>query len=63
MMNNFQQQETTRFMDRPRVYRRDKDGLNFAQEKEEQGEHGGEQGVQMLIGAKESLPKMTWGPN
>ena len=53
----------TRYMDRPRVHRRDKDGLNFAQEKEEQGEHGGEQGVQMLIGAKESLPKMTWGPN
>ena len=40
MMNNFQQQEMTRFMDRPRVYRRDKDGLNFAQEKEEQGGHG-----------------------
>jgi len=63
MMNNFQQQEMTRYMDRPSVRRRDKDGLISAQEKEEQGEHGGEQGVQMLIGAKESLSKMTWGPN
>jgi hypothetical protein len=40
MMNNFQQQEITRYVDSLRVHRRDKDQLNFAQEKEEQGEHG-----------------------
>ncbi len=35
MMNNFQQQEITRYVDSPRMHRRDKDQLNFAHEKGE----------------------------
>ena len=59
MMKNFWQQVTTRCVDKLRVCRRGEDGLNFAQEKEEHGEYGGEQGVQMLVGVEESLPKMA----